>query len=482
MALSTVRVQLIIWNVAVLTFILLGCGVALHFRMHAVLNASLDWELKERASAFLRRPSRPAPWPFPGVPPGPPPPPFQGPSPNPDDHYPAPEGMRTGTDVRLLNMLGRMPFSSKRPFDTAAFKRSMAGEDTFTTITDDIDTWRIYSTPDFNRSGKIIGAVQSRQSVDEVNDEMTSLDEVLLTLLPAGLIAAAIGAAFLSTRALRPVRSIASTMERIQAEDLTQRLFVKGQDEFAGLANTFNSMLGRLEASFDHQRRFTSDASHELRTPLAVIKAKTSVCLTRPRSAEAYLEVIEAVDRKADEMTVLVQNLLTLARADHGLAGLDRRRVLVRDIFTMALDQIGQPSACSVKERPNAERPSINVDLKDPDLEIECAPADMTRVIGNLITNACRHTPTEGTVTLSAVRTQSGVEICVQDTGEGISSEHISHLGQRFYRVDSARNRNTGSTGLGLAICRSILEAHNGQMTIESTLGIGTTIHILLPA
>ena len=390
--------------------------------------------------------------------------------------------VRTGTDVRLLDAGGREPFTSNRAFDNDTFLLSLHGKDGFATIDEDGDYWRIYSTPDVNRSGKIIGAVQSRQSLAVVDNEILSLDEVLLTLLPIGLIATAIGAAFLSTRALRPVQRMASAMDRIQAEDLSERLVVNGTDEFSGLARTFNSMLTRLEGSFEQQRRFTSDASHELRTPLAVIKAKTSLCLSRPRSAETYRDIVETVDRKADEMTVLVQNLLKLAQADHGAVGGDRCRVLVTDIISMALDQAGERATTQSKGRGMALRPAILLDVPDPDLDIVCAPADMTRVVGNLVTNACRHTPAEGAVTLTALRTSNGVEITVRDTGEGIAPEHLSHLGQRFYRVDSARNRNTGSTGLGLAICRSILEAHNGQMTIESVVGAGTAVHILLPA
>ena len=300
---------------------------------------------------------------------------------------------------------------------------------------------------------------------------MASLDRVLLMLLPVGLLAAGAGGALLTAQSLRPVQRITAAAERIQAENLSERLPVLGRDEYADLSVTLNAMLGRLQSAFEEQRRFTSDASHELKTPLTAIKAKTSVALTRPRSAEAYRETVSAVDSMADQMTALVQSLLQLAQADAGRVGRDRCRVTVRDIIEMGMDLT-----------PPRDGPAILVDIPEPSPAVCGSPSELARVISNLAENARRHTPPAGRVLISASERPGQVEIVVSDTGEGIAPEHLPHLGERFYRVDTVRGRADGGTGLGLAICKSIVDAHGGQMWVESRVGSGTAVHVQLPA
>ena len=341
----------------------------------------------------------------------------------------------------------------------------------FSTVRHGDDEWRVYSAPNRDPEREIIGVIQTEQPLDTVGEEMASLDRVLLTLLPAALLAAGLGGAGLTVRSLRPVRRIAATAERIQAEDLSERLPISGRDEYAQLAATLNAMLGRLQSAFNEQRRFTSDASHELKTPLTAIKAKTSVALTRPRSADSYRETLAAVDRTADQMTLLVQNLLHLAQADAGQIGQDRCRVAVRDVIELGLDLID-----------TREGPPVLLDISDPDLEVFGNPSELSRVVANLVTNARRHTPPTGRVSVCTTSGEEGVVIAVSDTGEGIAPQHLPHLGQRFYRVDAARGRDRGGTGLGLAICKSIVEAHGGRMEIESRVGCGTVVRVCLPA
>ena len=455
MVLSSGRIQLTLWNVVVVTLILLGGGVSLHYRMRAVLSESVDLALEQRARPFLvvKRP------------------PFAVPRAYVDrtPHQHPPFGH--GPDLRILTKRGREPFGLRGPFDSATFPRSLSGHVVLSTVRHGDDEWRVYSAPNRSPNREIIGVVQTEQPLDTVGDEIASLDRVLLTLLPVALLAAGLGGAGLAVRSLRPVRRIAATAERIQAEDLSERLPVSGRDEYAQLAATLNAMLGRLQSAFDEQRRFTSDASHELRTPLTAIKAKTSVALTRPRSAGSYRETLAAVDRTADQMALLVQNLLQLAQADAGQIGQDRCRVAVRDVVEMGLDLID-----------TREGPPVLLDIPDPDLEIFGNPSELSRVICNLVSNARRHTPPTGRVSVRTSGGEDGVEIAVSDTGEGIAPQHLPHLGQRFYRVDAARGRDHGGTGLGLAICKSIVEAHGGLMEIESRVGCGTVVRIHLPA
>jgi signal transduction histidine kinase len=170
-----------------------------------------------------------------------------------------------------------------------------------------------------------------------------------------------------------------------------------------------------------------------------------------------------------------VEELLFLARADAG--------GLARDVGPVCLIEALEEAAAAVS-RPGYPRngcwPCIRLESIDPTLMVRGSGSELTRLFTNLLENAVRHTPPEGTVAVSAVVDATSVTVTVRDTGVGIAPEHLPHLGERFYRVDAARSAGTGGTGLGLAICRSITEAHGGRMTIESKVGEGTAVRIRL--
>jgi heavy metal sensor kinase len=321
------------------------------------------------------------------------------------------------------------------------------------------------------RRGRVDRVLQLAYPLDGVQREIDALTSTLLALLPFGLLAAGLGGAFLTDRALRPVREIAGTAARLGAGDLSERLPVGGRDEFSELSSSFNAMLARLEEAFDRQRRFTADASHELRTPLSIIQANTSLALEHPWPEERYREFLTAIDAAAARQSRIVEELLFLARADAGR--------LARDVGPVCLLEVLEEAAESVS-RP--ERPGIRLEPLDPALMVPGSGSELTRLFTNLLENAVRHTPPEGTVTVSAVVDALSVTVAVTDTGEGIAPEHLPHLGERFYRVDAARTSTvgTGGTGLGLAICRSITEAHGGRMTIDSRVGEGTSVRVRL--
>jgi len=521
---SSVRTQLILWNVAILTLILAACGSAVRYRMEDGLVSAVDRELLDRARPAIedgpppgdgqggqRQPlprrqgartgvqpsgfddygqgtGRPLGGPngFPGqggqngVPPmgdgqfqgGPPNgmPGMDGMPPGPDfQGGPPPPRRRMRPDVRQIDQSGQ-DRQGNPPFSVDAYNASLNGKTVYRTIVQDGVHWRVYSTPvDRPGQGKLV--VQAEESMAPIDAEMDDLNKALLTMIPISLIAAALGAAFLTIRSLRPVHQIASAVDRIQAEDLSRRLPVNGGDEFARLSGTLNAMLGRLKSAFDEQRRFTMDASHELKTPLTVIKAKTSVALTRERSPESYQATLQTVERAADHMTRIVQDLLLLAQADSGQLGADKNPVSMRYVVEAALDGVF----------PEGGGPSITVDIPEPPPMVMANSSQLARVFRNLIENALRHTPAGGTIGVTVQKSAAGVEAVVKDSGEGIAPEHLTRLGERFYRVDTARTREKGGTGLGLAICKGIIDAHGGRFRIDSALGHGTAVHVWLP-
>ena len=227
-------------------------------------------------------------------------------------------------------------------------------------------------------------------------------------------------------------------------------------------------MLERLEVAFEQQRRFTADASHELKTPLTRIKGIASMTLLAPENPQRLLAALQDIDRAADTMSQLVQDLLLLARGDAGHLGEGQRSLSVHALLEQAQERIRQPGT---------DQATISLDITPPELSVMGNESELLRVLVNLLENALRHTPPEGTVQIAA---HPGV-ITITDTGGGISPEHLTRLGERFYRVDSARTRQGGGTGLGLAICKSIIQAHGGTLTFESEVGKGTTVTVSLP-
>jgi signal transduction histidine kinase len=379
--------------------------------------------------------------------------------------------------------VGRGRFADDRPWDWKTLKLSAAGATRYSIVEIEGERVRVFSRPivwnDAVRA--VVQVAHPLGDLERVNREQIN---TLLTLVPLALLVAGVFGIFMTDRTLRPVRRITQAAAQIGAEDLSQRLEVTSQDEFGELAETFNGMVNRLdqafsrlenayrrlEQAFEQQRRFTADASHELRTPLTRIKGSASLALAAPRTPAEYSKALRVVDQAADVMNRLVQDLLLLARADSDQLRLDQQPLDVAGLLQRAVVAV-----------PEGKKPSLQIELPDRPLAVLGHSDSLLRLLTNLIENAIRHTPEEGQITLSASELEDQVTITVADTGEGVSPEHLPHVCERFYRVDAARSRAQGGAGLGLAICQSIVQAHGGQLEIESELGRGTIVRVTLP-
>ena len=502
---GSVRLRLTVFNVAVLAMILIVLGTAFRYRLHADNLAAIDRQLADKADSvqrhlppdgplFLRRPPPPPPDDGPGPPPpnnNPPPednpPPDDNPPPanNPpaDDGPPPPDEADNGSPFNLrpraFDRQGQslFPTPTDRPWDThTGWARALQGQASYTQVTQNGIPLRVFSLP-LRRNGLVVGVAQAAISIAPLEDADRQMRRTLLTFIPLALAIAGIGGAFLTDRALRPVRQMTQSASRIEAASLSGRLPVIGRDEFALLAATFNALLGRLEEAFarlekafQQQQRFTADASHELRTPLTIIKANTSLALSGERTSDQYRGALTAADKAADRMNRIVQDLLLLARADAA----QWQPHLVPTPLADVLEQAAQPLRLPAN-------PTITIALPAETLEVMGDAHSLLRVFANLLENAVRHTPTGGQISVVATEGAQFVNITVADNGEGIGPEHITHLTERFYRVDDARARERGGTGLGLAICLSIVQAHGGTLTLDSVPGQGTTVTVTLP-
>jgi heavy metal sensor kinase len=316
------------------------------------------------------------------------------------------------------------------------------------------------------------GALIIGRSTKQIDQALHGLVRTLVIAVPLALAVAAGGGIFLARRALKPVDKIAQTAQEIEENDLSQRINVNTKDELGRLAATLNEMIGRLEKAFQRQKQFTSDASHELRAPLAVIEAESSLALQKERPPSDYRQSLETISQESRQMSSLIEQLLTLARADAGKEQWNFTEVnLGRLIANLSADV---EVLCQEK--------GLSCQLgQTHDLVIKGDEARLRELFMNLMDNAIRYTPAPGTVSLSLRHEGQMAVVAIKDTGIGIPAEDIPFIFDRFYRVDKSRSRGEGGTGLGLAICQHIAEAHGGKIEVESQVGAGSTFSVWLP-
>jgi signal transduction histidine kinase len=478
----SVRARLTAWNVGIVALVLVLSGVAVRYLLQASLMDAVEEDLARTGARFADAYRR---FPFPQTKPAPRPEgqKVQAPASQSGPGAPAPAGRPNLLRIsqpdlrpRVLDQNGEdhRPEGTIGPWDAQTFSRSLSGERRFSTIAAEGQELRVYSLPAF-RDGKIQAVIQLVDPLAPTRRALDQLSKTLLVLVPVGLLLAALGGSFLTGRALRPVREVADAASEIQAESLSARLPVRGKDEFSHLASILNGMLARLEAAFERQKRFTGDASHELRTPLATIKATSSLAREDEWDAAACHTALLNIERAADRAERIVEDLLLLARADS-------QRLASRDAGPAVLPDVIQRALEATRVSGDTGRPPVRVQLPPNEaLAVAVEPGHLMRVFVNLLENADRHTPADGEILITARPAGEVVEVSVRDSGEGIAPEHLPHLTERFYRVDAARSRARGGAGLGLAICRSIVEAHGGRLEIASDLGRGTEVRVALP-
>ena len=358
---------------------------------------------------------------------------------------------------------GNPPWS-REGFEAARQNREDWRED----VGADGATLRVYS---LFRNGAV---TQTAATTAETEAALAEIRGALLTVLPfLVLLVGGLGALLIDV-ALAPVRRLVKAAAALQPGQLSARLPAPGgNDAFDKLVHVLNGQLGRIEEAFVRQKRFTADASHELRTPLAVIKANTSLLLETPTALSApQKRLVERADRTVDRAAQLVSDLLELARAQSGTLAVHAAPTSLSGLLE------------SVVHDAEAATPAPRAALALEAAPGETFPLDAAligRLLLNLTTNALRHTPEEGLITLFAQKTENGLTLTVRDTGEGVPPEALPRLGEPFFRPDDARARTHGGAGLGLALCKEIAHAHGGTLAFESALGEGTTVTVELP-
>ena len=312
----------------------------------------------------------------------------------------------------------------------------------------------------------VLQVAQDRSSDEQVERNFALL---FIVVLAVGALASALIAIIVARRGLLPLRQMTQSLGRIGPDQLKQRIGSTGWPrELQPLAIAFDQMLKRLDDSFTRLSQFSADLAHELRTPIANMLGEAQVALTRDRTPVEYRETIESTIAECERLSRIVDNLLFVARVDAAREPIARKRFDARaaaekiaEFYQTVADDHHVTITCSGNGQIYA----------DPDL--------FERAVGNLLDNALRFTPENGSIQIALCQYTADFEVAISDNGCGIAAQHLPHVFDRFYRAESSRGSD--GAGLGLALVKSIVDLHGGSAIIESNLGRGTIVKLVFP-
>lgn len=334
--------------------------------------------------------------------------------------------------------------------------------------------WYIYDMKCKKEHGHFLW-VRGVLRVDNVVDSTDLFLRLLVCILPFMVIAIALLGYVIIRRAFRPINDIIKAADKIgEGADLTQRIRLgEGKDELYTLANTFDHMFEKLETYFENEKRFTADASHELRTPTSVIIAQCEYALENAVTVEETKEALFKIKQQAVKMSSLIANLLMLARIDNGqYHKWNLELINLSDLVEVIIEQ----------QNEFAEKKGIVITKEtQPDIYIRAEETMIMRMLINLIENGIQYGKENGRVNVVLVKKDISIELKVMDNGIGIAPEHLKQIWERFYQVDPSRNNIRNNTGLGLAMVKWIVKAHNGNITVQSELDKETIFTVTMP-
>lgn len=301
---------------------------------------------------------------------------------------------------------------------------------------------------------------------------MDGVGEILVVGAPLTLFLVLLGGWLLARVVMKPVVSTAQIADNITLTNLEERLpEYKGRDEFGFLVTTLNRMIARIEEGVNQIRQFTQDAAHELRTPLTIQRGELELLFEQENLPEEVRSAVQKALDRAIAMNRIIENLMLLAQSDTDSYPIQKKKFRLHDVVSETVEDAQNLS----------EKGDMKVHLN------ECPPVELVgdehlirRLLLNITDNALKNT-SKGQIEFNLRSLPDEAEISIRDTGIGIPEEDLPHIFDRFYRVDKSRNKASRGSGLGLAISKWIVEAHNGEISIESTPGKGTVVKITLP-
>ena len=466
MLFNTIRSRLTAWHVCLLGVILIAFSAVLYFFLSKRLHESIDNSLRVSASV-VRKTARMqySRTPLPGL------------------EYFFDQFLGYGNlnkFYRIYDGSGNVGSrskgidASKFPLSQEAYTSALKGEDTFETFQLEGDhPIRVITMPVL-REGTLVNLIQVGTSLKSMKETLKNLRIFLFTSVPTVLLFSTLVGRFMARRALEPVSRITETARQISHEpDLSRRIpEPEVQDEIGNLAKTFNEMMDRLESSFRQVRQFSSDASHELRTPLTVLKGQSELVLSKPRSPAEYREVLSSNLEEINYMSKILDDLFTLAKSDEGRLNMEFQTVDFRSIIEDVCRHVEV-----LAEEKNVR---VVVAYLEP-VNVNGDPHRLRQMVLTLMHNGIKYTPSGGEIKVSLEDQRKQAAFTISDNGIGIPDNELPLIFNRFYRVDKARSRDEGGSGLGLSICKYIVDAHGGKIDVESQVGVGTRFRILIP-
>jgi len=309
---------------------------------------------------------------------------------------------------------------------------------------------------------------------DDAVETLQLFRSYLLMFAPVLLLGAAGFGYWMSRRALAPVDALVRTAREVGGTNLSSRVQkLNTGDELQRLSDTFNQMLDRIETAFLRVTQFTADASHELRTPVSLIRTEAELALRRSRGEAEYKESLRHILLEAERTTALIEQLLSLARADSGRETVKLQPVNLAQMLNGVVE--GWQQVATIRSM------QLSAKIDDAAVFVMGDEPLLRRLADILVDNAIKYTPSPGAVRLALEQNADKAVMTVQDSGVGIAQEEQSKIFERFYRVDKARSRAQGGTGLGLAIAQWIVTQHHGSITVESRPGDGASFRVELP-
>ncbi len=309
---------------------------------------------------------------------------------------------------------------------------------------------------------------------DTVVNTTNTILQIALIFLPVVVLLGALGSYFVSRKTFKPIDKIIKTTEEISKDDnLSLRIALKGESaEIQKLADAFDVMFARLEKSFESEKQFTSDVSHELRTPTAVILAQCEYALGDTATQEDKEEALETVQRQATKTSKLISDLLNLTRLDSGIEGANFNNINVSELVRDICEEHALIAPFGIELTYNIT----------PHIMGSFDESMLTRLLGNLISNAFQYSKKTGTVKVMLTENEKEIILSVKDDGKGIDAEHREKIWQRFYQVDASRTSNEhGSMGLGLSMVKQIARLHRASIELESVPDVGSLFTITFP-
>lgn len=334
------------------------------------------------------------------------------------------------------------------------------------------DFWAAYFCCAVVQDNDIIGSVLISKSIAGVVDKIVQIQERYYLIFIFTLLVMLALSYFSTTHISRPLEQLRESAIEISRGNFSRRIRPRGRDEIAELGETFNYMADKLENIDQNRREFVSNASHELKTPLTSIKILTESILYQDGvSEEVYKDFLGDINKEIDRLTNLINDLLLMTKVENDVGKLETTWVSLDGLAQEAVDMV----------RPLADKKSIAMVFEGDGAEAECDPMRIRQALNNLIDNAVKYTQEGGEVRVCVETVGTDAVVTVKDNGVGMSAEHLDKIFDRFYRVDKARARETGGTGLGLHLVQRIAHLHHGRVEVESRENAGSTFRLVIP-